>query len=86
LCVNPAHLGYGTNADNARDMVEAGRQAKGVDHGRAKLTEEQVLEIRRRHAAGGVTQLALGDEFGVTNALISYIVRRKIWSHLEEER
>ena len=84
-CVNPEHLGYGSNADNVRDKVEAGRQAKGVDVGNAKLTEEQVLEIRRRYAAGGVFQRELGDEYGVTNALISLIVRREIWTHLEEE-
>ena len=84
-CVNPEHLTFGTHADNMRDRNEAGRQArlKGVDHGRAKLTEDQVLEIRRRYAAGGVTQLALGDEFGVVRVQIGRIVRRKAWSHLE---
>jgi hypothetical protein len=83
-CVNPEHLTFGSHADNMRDMVDAGRQAKGVDHGGAKLTEEQVLEIRRRYAAGGVTQRALGDEYGVDHSLISNIVRRKKWTHLDE--
>ena len=84
-CVNPEHLTFGTHADNMRDRNEAGRQArlKGVDHGMSKLTEEQVLEIRRRYAAGGVKQQELGDEFGVAQALISFIVRRKLWAHLE---
>ena len=88
LCVNPEHLTPGSNADNMRDKVEAGRQArqKGVDHGGAKLTEEQVLEIRRRYAAGGVSQQALGDEFGVAQHTISDIVRRRYWTHLEAER
>ena len=84
-CVNPEHLTFGSHADNMRDKVEADRQARlrGVDHGNAKLTEGQVLEIRRRYAAGGVTQLALGDEFGVVRVQIGRIVRRKAWSHLE---
>ena len=88
LCVNPAHLTFGSHADNMRDRNEAGRQArqKGVDHGGAKLTEEQVLEIRRRYAAGGVSQQALGDEFGVAQHTISDIVRRRYWTHLEAER
>ena len=87
LCVNPEHLGYGSNADNVRDKVEAGRQSrlKGADNGRAKLTEEQVIEIRSRYAAGGVSQRKLAAEFGVGQQLISRIIRRKTWTHLEEE-
>ena len=87
-CVNPEHLTFGSNADNMRDRNEAGRQArqKGVDHGMSKLTEEQVIEIRRRYADGGVTQQELGDEFGVNQTVISKIVRRERWSHLEVER
>jgi hypothetical protein len=84
VCVNPEHLTFGSHADNMRDMVEAERQAKGTDHGIAKLTEEQVLEIRRRYADGGVTQRLLCDEYGVTQSLISQIVLRKIWAHLDE--
>lgn len=33
LCVNPYHLESGTQADNVRDMVARGRQAKGEGHG-----------------------------------------------------
>lgn len=83
-CVNPEHLTFGSHADNVRDMVEADRQAKGINHGIAKLTDEQVIEIRRRYADGGVTQQALGDEYGVNHSLISYIVRRKRWAHLDD--
>ena len=83
-CVNPEHLTFGSNADNVRDMVEADRQAKGVDHGNAKLTEEQVLEIRRRYADGGVTYLSLGSDYGVGFRAISKIVRRKTWAWLDE--
>jgi hypothetical protein len=82
-CVNPEHLKFGTNADNTRDKVEADRQAKGVDNGRAKLTEEQVIEIRGRYAEGGVTQRALAAKYGVSQPVIGDIVLRKIWSHLE---
>ena len=85
-CVNPAHLTFGSQADNMRDRNEAGRQArlKGVDNGMSKLTEEQVIEIRRRYADGGVFQRELGDEFGVSQQLIGYIVQRERWAHLEE--
>jgi hypothetical protein len=83
-CVNPEHLTFGSNADNMHDMVEADRQAKGTDVFQSKLTEEQVLEIRRRYADGGVTQQALGDEYGVARSLISKIILRKVWAHLDD--
>lgn len=83
-CVNPEHLGYGTNADNHRDMMEAGRHVavRGSKQGRAKLTEEQVLEIRRKYEAGGATLHSLAAEFGVGKSAVSYIVRRETWKHI----
>jgi hypothetical protein len=83
-CVNPEHLTFGSHADNMRDKVEAGRQAKGTDVFQSKLTEEQVIEIRSRYADGGVTHRSLAAEYGVARSLISYIVRREIWAHLDE--
>jgi hypothetical protein len=52
--------------------------AAGEAHGRAKLTWDDVAEIRRR-AAGGEQQRPLGREFGVSQPVISKIVRREIW-------
>jgi predicted transcriptional regulator len=48
----------------------------------SKLTEAKVIDIRARHAAGGVTQKQLAAEFGVCFQLISLIVNRKIWRHI----
>lgn len=46
---------------------------------RTKLTADQVASIRERYAAGGVTQQTLAAEHGVTQMLISLIVRGKLW-------
>jgi hypothetical protein len=48
----------------------------------AKLTDAQVLEIRARHAKGGVSVSQLGKEYGVTHSNISMIVRRVTWAHI----
>ncbi len=81
-CIRPEHLWLGTSDDNNKDKGEKGRAPRGVDNPEAKLSEENVLEIRARYAAGGTTLVALAAEFGVTFALIGCIVRRKIWRHI----
>ncbi len=55
---------------------------KGEDHNLAKLTTDQVIEIRRRHALGGVSYADLGKEFHSTKENISCIVRGLTWKHL----
>jgi hypothetical protein len=47
----------------------------------AKLTEAQVLEIRRRVAAGE-TQRSMMREFDVSYTVIQCIVHRRTWKHI----
>lgn len=54
---------------------------KGENHGRATLTEDLVLNIRRRYAEG-VTISALAKELGVQMPCIGKIVRRLTWRHI----
>lgn len=55
-----------------------GNRPHGESHYRAKLTQDQVHKIRELRAAGWKLQ-ALGDEYGVTKALVSKICRGEIW-------
>lgn len=77
-CCNPDHLLKGTVQDNSDDAVERGLTCKGEDNGTAKLTNEQVVEIRKRYAAGE-SQIALGKAFGVHHINICKIVRNLTW-------
>jgi hypothetical protein len=83
-CVNPAHLWVGTVADNNADRDRKGRASggglKGQDHSQAKLTADDVENIRANEM--NLTQRELGEIFGVSQTLISHIIRRKIWSHV----
>lgn len=83
-CVNPAHLFLGSHADNMHDMASKGRngQLKGSAKPCAKLTEVDVLSIRKRYAAGGISQWDLADEFGLWQSTISSILLGKTWRHV----
>jgi hypothetical protein len=78
ICVNPDHLFLGTAQVNTADMIQKGRAATGERHGRSKLTQSQVDEIRARRAAGEpVTDLAAA--FSVCRHTISLIASGRIW-------
>jgi hypothetical protein len=84
ICVNPEHLQLGTHADNMADMKRKGRARghRGEAHPMAKLTEAQVIEIRRRYIPRVVGTPQLAKEFGVDTAMVQRIVTRKAWRHL----
>lgn len=74
-CVNPAHLQWGCTADNMKDKNAKGRQAFGSRCGAAKLTENDIIEIR---SASG-SQWDIARRFGVDQSTISDILRKKRW-------
>jgi hypothetical protein len=83
LCVTEEHLYVGTLAQNVADMIARGRfvASVGVDNGRAKLTEAEVREIRRRRSSGELLR-DCAALFGVSKSLISQITRGKRWTHV----
>lgn len=58
------------------------RWAHGVAHGRAKVTDDNVREMRHRYAAGGITLQQLATEFGLSAVAVSKIIRRETWTHV----
>jgi hypothetical protein len=88
-CVNPAHLWVGTKKDNALDMVRKGRAWKPTWAGEgapgAKLTWEQVREIRALAKTTGLTRRELGALYGVAGNTVSMIVHGQIWKELSSQ-
>ncbi len=86
-CVNPNHLFLGTDNDNIKDMVKKGRSTRGERNCKAKLTEQEVLEIRSRFTPkkkkGSGAASVLAREFGITRSQISFITSGRQWKHLE---
>jgi hypothetical protein len=71
-CVNPNHLEPGTQAQNIQDIVVRGR------HGRRKLTEDEVAEIR----SSTESNRALATRFGVGIIAIRRSRIGETWKHL----
>ena len=80
--MNPSHLFLGTIADNARDMVNKGRQNRGEAQHLAVLTEDDVRNIRTARAAGE-KHSDIGKRYGVSHTTISDLLRGKTWRHVE---
>lgn len=89
-CVNPDHLYLGTAKDNADDMISRNRQnnvrpknpAIGSRHGRSKLIESEVIEIRNRYKTKNISQRKLAKEFNISQAAILSIIHRRGWRHI----
>jgi hypothetical protein len=77
-CVNPKHLFLGTHADNMRDMLSKGREARGEKARHAKLLE---ADVRRIRASVGPRD-SIASLYGVSGSLIGYIRRRDTWKHV----
>ncbi len=80
-CINPEHLFLGTNLDNIEDMVRKRRHRFGEAALSAKLTEEQVLEMRRARAVGALLR-ELAQRYGIDPATVHYVVTCKTWRHV----
>lgn len=85
-CVNPEHLFIGTRADNMMDARNKGRWVllgrSGDASPSAKLTNEQVINIRREHQIDGARCCDLARKYGRTETCIRLILKGKTWRHL----
>lgn len=77
-----SNLRWGTRASNAADRIEHGTAAIGIAHPMAKLTEQDVLALRRRHAEGA-SATTLANEFNVSRMTAFRAATGRSWSHLK---
>lgn len=77
------NLRYGTPTQNSNDRIIHGTANRGERHGMAKLTKNDVLEIRRLIQAGH-THEEIAPRYGITANHVGKIRHRERWGWLEE--
>jgi hypothetical protein len=84
FCINPLHVVPGSHHENMLDMKVHGTAPFGSRNGVAKLTDEIVVEICRRVAAGE-RRADIADDLGVHRAAIDFAWSGRTWSHIPPE-
>lgn len=81
---NLNNLEWTTRSKNMKHAFELGlhKAKKGEENNKAKLTKNEVKEIRRLYKKGEYTQTRLGEMFDVSSANINEIVNNKTWKEV----
>lgn len=79
-CFNPCHLKLGTQKDNMIDKKNKNRTARNEEHGRAKLSNQDVINIFHDKR----TQQTIATDYNVSQYLISLIKNKKIHNDILE--
>ena len=77
-----SNLRWASYKENGADAIKHRTTLRGEKNPNAKLTMNEVIEIRRRYQAGLANHPQLAAQYGITREAISAIVRRVNWSHI----
>lgn len=77
-----SNLAWGTSKENSDDTKRHGRRHCGEKVCFAKLNDENIKTIFEKFNQGA-SLIDLAKEFGVWRCNIVFILKRKIWSHVE---
>jgi DNA-binding transcriptional regulator YiaG len=77
--VRPDHLFLGSHRDNVTDMVQKDHQVKGERQWCARLTAEQVREMR----ASADSHAVIARRLGVSKGTIAHARSGRNWKHVE---
>lgn len=76
----PSNLRWATPKENKADAFLHGAAPRGITHGMAKLTEENVRSIRQLRRSLKLQSIA--DYFGISYGHAKGIIHRRTWKHI----
>lgn len=75
------NLAWGTRSQNMRDKEAHGTATQGERHPMAKLSEREVIVIRRLHRIG-IAPSAIIKRFGISRMTHWRVVNNKLWRNV----
>lgn len=78
----PENLRWDTHFNNIGDKIAINSQAKGIGHGMVKLTDADVISLRRIHEEQGLGYKRLGRMFKISPNQAMLIIKRINWKHI----
>jgi hypothetical protein len=85
LCVRPSHLYVGTQKMNGEDAWKRIRTDYGVNHHRAKLSPDDVLEMRRMRLKG-IPFRRIAHSFNASYTATRSAILNETWRYQPEKR
>ena len=79
-CVN--NLRWDTHVNNEKDKKRHGTHNEGTRHYGAKLTEDQVREIRIKYAGGDYSLSQLAKEYKIAIMTVQPLIKRRTWKNV----
>jgi HNH endonuclease len=83
-CINPLHLYLTTAAENSTQAKLDGLYKSGIESGKAKLSEEEVKELRRLYYEEAVSQDKLAAKYKLSQSTVSAIVRNETYKQVKD--
>ena len=82
-CVNPKHLRIGSQKENIVECSIKDRISFGIKRPNSKLTDENVLKIRKLYATSEISQMKLAQKFNVSQRNIFNILHNVRWKRVK---
>jgi hypothetical protein len=81
---NLAYVNHAENQAYSKELGAWDAMPRGKDHHAAKLTEQDVTDIRLMYHKGGYSHQELADIFCISRINVYYIIMRRSWKHLPD--
>lgn len=82
LCINVEHMFLGTQKDNLSDMASKKRSTIGTKNPMAKLTDNDIKDIRKMYK-DGKTQQHIAKIYSLSRSNVGLIVTHETWKHVK---